>query len=489
MNMNPDQNLDGLFDAKSVAVIGASDSPGKWGFGVLSLLLTNGGREIYAVNRKGGEVIGVKAYRSLREVPGPVDFAVIVSGFRDAPAAMEDCVYKGIKFALIVSGGFSEAGEEGARIEREVVGIARRGGIRFIGPNCMGHLDAHSNFFTIPFKIPVRKGPVAVITQSGNSGVEVLAMGWQMGLGFSKYINSGNEADIHFEDYLEYLGQDEKTKVILGYIEGLREGRRFLKLAGEITQRKPIVVLKAGYSQEGARAARSHSAALSGSDIISDAGFRQTGVIRVEELSDLVDTALTLADQPLPRGRRVAVVSMGGGLGVITTDVLKRRGLEMARFSPKTMDELNSILSERWSHGNPVDPGGDPIITPCVWPLLEDENVDAVMVVGGIGMVGGFSPMMPIPASLRDEHDQLVQAAEREDLADFNRLLEVSGKYQKPVIVASMMSASVAKGGVSEKLERNYPTSYPGPERAAKALARLVEYSEYLGVARGRAQT
>lgn len=293
--MESNLNLAEFFDAKSVAVIGASNVPGKWGFGILSLLLSKGGREVHAVNRKGGEVLGVKAYTSLREVPGPVDFAVIVSSARDTPAAMKDCVSKGVKYAVVIPGGFAEAGEEGARLEREVVEIARRGGIRFIGPNCMGHFDTYSDFFTIPFNFPVTKGPASMVTQSGNSGIAVFALAWQSGLGFAKYVNSGNEADIRFEDFLEYLGRDEQTKVILAYVEGLRDGRRFLKLAREITRRKPIVILKAGRSDDGARAARSHSAALAGSDAASAAAFKQAGVIRVEEIGDLVDTALALS--------------------------------------------------------------------------------------------------------------------------------------------------------------------------------------------------
>jgi acyl-CoA synthetase (NDP forming) len=478
------QSLRRLFDAQSVAVVGASNTPGKWGFGILSLLLQKGGRQVYAVNRKGGSVLGVRAYRSLREIPEPVDLAVLVTAAPDTPAAMEDCVSRGVRAAVVISGGFAETGEDGARLERRVVEVARRGGIRFIGPNCMGHFDTFSVLFTMPFKMPVRQGPVSMVTQSGNSGVGVLTMGWETGLGFAKYLNSGNEADIHFEDFLEYLGQDEDTSVIIGYIEGLREGRRFLKLASEISRQKPMVVLKGGRTSEGSRAARSHSAALSGSDEVSRAAFRQAGLIQVEELSDLVDTALALASQPLPRGRRIGLISMGGGLGVISTDALKKRGLEMARFSSRTMDRLNSILSDRWSRGNPVDPGGDPIIYPCIWPVIEDENVDAVMVVGRVGMAGGLAGIMPVPDMLKADYDRLMVDAEEKELADLDRLLEMRKRYGKPVVVTRMLSGSITEGRVSSKLRDDHLYPYPSPERAARSLARLVEYSEYLGMAR-----
>jgi acyl-CoA synthetase (NDP forming) len=479
-------DLDGLFDAKSIAVIGASGTPGKWGFGILSIILMKqGDRKVHVVNRNGGEILGLKAYRSLREVPGPVDCAVIATAAQHTAAVMEDCADKGVKFAVLFPGGFAEIGEEGARAEREVAGIARQGGVRIVGPNCMGHFDAYSGFFTLPYKLPVKAGEVSVITQSGNSGVAVLSMLYKQGLGLSKYVSSGNEADLHFEDYLEYVGRDERTKIVLGYIEGLREGKRFLELAGEISRKKPIVILKAGRSDEGARAARSHTGALAGMEAVTAAAFKQAGVIRVGEIDDLVDTAQAFAGQPLPRGRRVGLLSMGGGLGVISTDALRSHGLEMAQFSRKTMEQLDSVLSSRWSRGNPVDPAGDPRPYPCIWPLLEDENVDAVMVVGGVGVVGGLATLLPVHPSLKDDYTRLVEVAEREEMDNFNRLLELRDRYQKPVVIARTVSGVMVEetSGIAEVMKRNYLTPYPGPERAASALARLVEYSEYLGIA------
>ncbi len=483
---SPALDLDGLFDASSVAVIGASGKPGKWGFGILSIILMKKGeRKVYAVNKRGGEVLGLKAYQSLREVPEPVDCAVIATAAEDTAAVMEDCVHKAVKFAVLFSGGFSEVGGEGVRAEREVAEIARRGGIRIVGPNCMGHFDAYSGFFTLPYKLPVNAGEVSVITQSGNSGIGMLAMLHKVGLGISKYVSSGNEADLHFEDYLEYFGRDARTKIVLGYLEGLREGRRFLELASTITRDKPIVILKAGRSGEGAQAARSHTGALAGTEAVTAAAFRQAGVIRVDEINDLVDTALAFAGQPLPRGRRVGLLSMGGGLGVISTDALRSHGLEMARFSEKTIEKLDSVLSNRWSRGNPVDPAGDPRPYPCIWPLLEDENVDAVMVVGGIGVVGGLATLLPVHPSLEGEYALLMQDAEREELANFDRLIEMRDKYRKPVVIARTVSGVMVEetSKVFEKMQQHFMTPYTSPERATRALARLVEYSEYLGIA------
>ena len=481
------QHLDYLFNPQSVAVIGASSIPGKWGCDILNLLLTRGERKVYPINKNRAEVLGVKAYSSIREAPGPVDFAIITVSAETLPAAMEDCVQKGVKTALVISGGFAEIGVDGAKLEQEVVEIARRGGIRFIGPNCAGHLDTSSELFTAPYLPPMRKGPVAFVSQSGNLGLPVLAMGYEAGLGFSKYVSSGNEADLHFEDYLEYLGQDEETRLIMGYVEGLREGRRFLELSREITKKKPVVIMKVGRTDSGARAACSHTAALSGSDEICDVAFKQSGVIRVEEVRDLVEAALVLLSQPLPRGKRVAVLTVGGGLGVVAADALRRYGLEVPPLSPATMERLDSVLSGRWSRGNPVDGSGD-LSYPGLLPLLEDENIDAVIIAGPVWAPVGFSAFMSTPPWERDnlaDLDQVLQGVEEESLRNLEVTMQLMKQHQKPVVLSVWVTDDVKSGELYKKLERNYLTPYPTPDRAAKALARLVEYSEYLGIAGG----
>src|SRR4030042_667013 len=210
-DMNLEQQFQYLCNPGSGAVIGASNNMEKWGFNILNILVTKGGRRVYAVNRKEGEVQGMRAFKSVREISEPVDLAVITVPFLDIPAAMRDCVQKGIKAAVVISGGLAETGEEGARVQEQVVKIARSGGIRFIGPNCMGHFDTSTNLFTVPYLPPVKRGSLGVITQSGNASQTIIHQASEVGLGFSKYISSGNEADLHFEDYLEYLGRDDET--------------------------------------------------------------------------------------------------------------------------------------------------------------------------------------------------------------------------------------------------------------------------------------
>jgi len=221
------QELDCLFNPKSVAVIGASSFLGKWGYNLLSRLIsTRSGIQVYAINDREAEVLGLKAYNNILDVPEQVDMATITVPHKHLPEVMRDCARKGVKVAIVISSGLAECGAEGAKLEQELVEIARLGGVRLVGPNCLGHFDTYSRICTLGFSPPVRKGNVALISQSGNSGQSVLNYGFQTGLGFSKFISSGNEADLHFEDYLEYLADDDKTSVILGYVEGLREGRR-----------------------------------------------------------------------------------------------------------------------------------------------------------------------------------------------------------------------------------------------------------------------
>lgn len=477
--MNLIQQLDDLFNPGAVAVIGASNTMGKWGYNIQCLLMSDKSREIYAVNKNEAEVIGRKAYPSVVDITDNVDLAIITVPFKDVPAAMEDCVRKRVKSVIIISGGLAETGEEGAEIERQAAEIGKRGGLRFIGPNCMGYFNTASGINTVIFLPPVTKGPVALISQSGNSGQSIITSASEMGLGFSKYVSSGNEADLRFEDYLDYMAQDDDTKLILGYVEGFREGKRFFKLAKEITKTKPIVIVKAGRTQDGARAARSHTATLAGSDEISDAALRQVGVIRVDEIDELIDVSLLLLGQPLPRGKRVGILSIGGGMAVMAADAVTEQGMELAIFSPATIERLDSLLSRRWSHGNPVDIGGDRFNYECLWPLLEDENVDAVLLISPTA-TRSFIDWFAVYAPWLTNLDNLRKVVEEQDLRELEKVKEMMVKHDKPVVFCSMGITVVREGKVYRYIEQNHLVPFATPHRAAKALARFIEYSEYL---------
>jgi len=361
-------HFEALFNPESVAVVGASNAFEKWGAGVFSSVLrTSSVKRIYPVNNKTKEVQGVKTYPTVRDLPEPVDFAAIVIPFNSVLQVVQDCVARGVKAALIITAGLGETGPEGAKLQEEVVNTARAGGLRFVGPNCMGHFSTANSFSTVRMGAPMEKGEIAVISESGGFAGHILQCGAEMGVGFSKFVSTGNEADLHFEDFLEYLAQDDETKVITAYIEGLREGKRFFKLAREITKKKPIVVVKVGKTGAGVRAARSHTSAVAGSDLVYEAMFKQAGVIRVDEVEELFDVASALLRLSLPKGNKVGILTYGGGFGCVASDACEKAGLDVAPLSPQTIERLNEVLPERWPHANPVDTVGYGFVTyPCL---------------------------------------------------------------------------------------------------------------------------
>jgi acyl-CoA synthetase (NDP forming) len=480
-----------IFDPKTVAVVGASNALDKWGAGIFSRVLRSPSvKRAYPVNKTSAEVQGVKAYPTVRDLPESVDFVAIVIPYPDVPEVVRDCVATGVKAGLIITAGLGETGEEGAKLEKEIYETAHQGGMRLVGPNCMGHFNTANDFSTLRMPIPVPKGSVGVISQSGGFAMNILMAGLEAGTGFSKFVSVGNEADLHFEDFLEYLANDSETKVITGYIEGLRKGREFFDIASELTKRKPIVVVKVGRTEVGAKAARSHTSAIAGTDAIYDAMFRQAGVIRVNEIEELFDVALALLHQPLPRSNRVGILTGGGGLGCVTSDACARLGLNVAPLSPKTIEKLDQVLPARWPRANPVDTvAAGPVTYPCLWPLLEDKNLDSLLVIGGIGPMPmrAMSSMSMASLQQADNAPDFIERAERmfqehqqEEMRNLDRLFEYMDKYQKPVLVFGMNPTMLNESPIYTKLRERGLAIYPSPERAAKTLAYLVQYSKYL---------
>jgi acetyl coenzyme A synthetase (ADP forming)-like protein len=477
------EQLKPLFYPKSVAVIGASNNPAKWGFSIFNDLLVKGFKgDLYPVNKNEERISGITCYKSVKDVPKPVDLAVIAVPAKIVPPIMKECVEKGVKTAVIISAGFGEAGREGQKLEEEVVRIARQGGIRFVGPNCFGIINPFSNLSTTglmslyitPY---VPKGDIAFITQSGNLGTFMLKLAFERGFGISKFVSSGNEADLHFEDYLEYMAEDPNTKVILGYVEELRESRRFFEMAKKITEKKPIVILKAGRTKTGHKAAKAHTGALTGSDHVYGACFKQAGVIRVREIQDLFDVAITLVSQPLPKGNRVGIVTGGGGFGVVATDMCEELGLEISQLTQETMQKLNQRLPPRWSHSNPVDMVGTMEYSyVCIGTLLKDENVDSVLAISSVGSPSKIFDQYP-PAI----RNQLAKFAEMmvewESTRGVVGLIERIKKYQKPVILAAPPTSREESEAIRE-FEKNGIVVHSTPENAIKVLAYITKYAE-----------
>jgi acetyltransferase len=477
------EQLKPLFYPESVAVIGASNNPTKWGFSVFNDLLVKGFKgSLYPVNKNEEKVSEITCYKSVKDAPKPVDLAVIVVPAQIVPTVMEECVEKGVKTAIVITAGFREAGMEGEKLEQEILRIARQGGIRFVGPNCFGVINPFSNLSTTglmslyitPY---VPKGSIAVITQSGNLGTFILKLAFERDFGISKFVSSGNEADLHFEDYLEYMAEDPDTKVIVGYVEDLKEAHRFLEMAKKIAEEKPIVILKAGRTKTGHEAAKAHTGALAGSDNVYEACFKQTGVIRVKEIEDLFDVAVTLASQPLPKGNRVGIVTGGGGFGVLAADLCEELGLEIAPLTQETMQKLNQRLPPRWSHSNPVDLVGTMEYSyVCIGTLLKDENVDSVLALSSVGSPSKIFDQYP-PA-LKNQLAELAEIMKQwESTLGITGLIERIKKYQKPVILAAPPISREESEAIRE-FEKNGIVVHPTPERAIKILAYLTKHAE-----------
>jgi len=345
-----------LFNARSVVLIGASSNPGNWGHVMLKNLI-NGGFEgnIYPINPDTDELLGKKVYKTLAEVPETPDLAVIAVPPQAVPGAMRACTDKGIKAAVVITAGFAELGDEGRRLQDQMVETARANGMVMVGPNCNGIMSPWAKLYVDFPSFHVPPGSMAIVCQSGGVVDGLARQSMIKGLGCSLCVASGNEADLHMEDYLAYLADDPRTSVILCYIEGFKDAGRFYRIVREVTKKKPVVACKAGRTQAGAKAAMSHTASIAGSDEIFDGICKQAGVLRAKNLHHLFNVGTAFMNQPLPKGRRIGIVTAGGGWGVMAADECVSLGMEMARLPDETIKRLDAFLPAWWNRGNPVD--------------------------------------------------------------------------------------------------------------------------------------
>lgn len=352
--------VEAFFKAGSVAIIGASSTPGKIGYEVVRSLVEGGYKGfIYPINPRAEEVLGLKCYRSILEVPGSVDLAVFTLPPSLIPRVMDECGLKKVKGVIIISGGFKELGPEGERLEGEVVEKARRYGMRVIGPNCIGVFDGRTRLQTF-FQSHDRMlrppaGDIAFLTQSGTFGTVILEWAAEDGLGVSKFVSYGNRCDVDEAELIKYFEADPETKVIAIYMEGLGDGRRFLQASKEVCRKKPIIVLKAGRTEEGSQASKSHTGWMAGNKQVYEAAFKQGGVIAASNLEELFDMAKALTLQPAPKGDRVAMVSNGAGPMVMAVDSLKEKGLKLAELSGEVKEEMRKLFPPFYNVNNPID--------------------------------------------------------------------------------------------------------------------------------------
>ena len=446
-----------FFKPAGVALIGASSNPGKLSYGILTNMLQYGYRgNIYPVNPARTEILGHKCYRDVRSVPEPVELAVIILPAPVIPEIVEDCGLRGIKSVIIISGGFREVSKAGAKLESKMVNIARRFGMRLIGPNCVGTVDLYSGLNTTFIKGLPESGPIGFVSQSGAVCGGVVDYFQEKGFGFSHLISLGNEADINETDMIEYLGNDSNTKVIAIYTESIRDGERFLRVADKVGRLKPIVILKAGRSEAGTRAVSSHTGSLAGSYAAYKAAFDQAGVLEAESVVELINCAQSLAYQPLPENNRVAIITNSGGPAALGSDSLASNGMRMAELSDETRAKLRDYLLPAAQVGNPVDMLGGANYKEYMMALstvLEDEDVDAVISI-------------LVPQAIINP-EEVAQS-----------IVDVSKSSNKPVLAVMMGEKSISDA--RKILTRNKVPMFDMPESTGKAMGMMWQYKKHL---------
>jgi acetyltransferase len=449
---------DPFFNPSSVAVVGASRKPGKVGHEIVRNILNSGYKgAVYPINPEASEILGLKCFPSLVDVPGPIDLAIVAVPASVVLKISEDAAKKNVKGLIVLSAGFKESGSEGARLERELMAICQKSGIRVLGPNCLGLIDTHTPLNASFAPEMPKVGNIAFISQSGALGTAVLDWALTQDIGFSKFVSLGNKADINETDMIEALIDDSHSKVILLYIEGVSDGDRFLKVAKEASMRKPIAVLKSGISQAGARAASSHTGALAGSDIAFNVAFHEAGLIRVETTAELFDLAEVLSTQPIVNGPNVAIVTNAGGPGILATDACEKYGLRLAPMSPEVVAKLRERLNPASGFFNPVDILGDASPAEYQFALetvLGSEDVHEALVI-------------------------LTPQAMTQPLETAKAIIEARKNHEDKPLVASFLGGSSVQEAV-RFLEKKGIPNYEFPESAIRALSSLVKYGQRL---------
>jgi len=474
------QHFEAMFSPRSVAMIGASKKPAKWGFMIINNIVMGGYKgRLYPVNPGESEIFGMKSYKNLKEIDDSVDLALVAVPSKSVLQTIDECCEKGVKVSIVITAGFSEASEEGGNIEKEIVAKSRGAGMRIVGPNTMGVFSAASSLHALMPPVRPKFGRISFISQSGNIGTQMLGLGQKRGIGFNKFVSSGNEADLKCTDFLRYFGDDPGTDVIVMYIEGLEDGKEFFDAARSITKKKPIIFFKSGRTDAGARAAKSHVGAIAGSTEVYDAMLRQAGVIRASTTDEILDFSAAFAGLPIPKGRRVGIISGGGGWGVVAADACASVGLQVPDLTNEVKEKLNKLLPHYWSKGNPIDlvASIDVKSLSGVFSIVpECSNIDGMLMLCIVGVGHLLSTNF---FGLDEKQMKLLRDIAMEvDIKSAKKIIELIEKTRKPMMIAALSSSSESEG--VRILEEHGVPVYDTPERAAKALAKLAEYGEYL---------
>ncbi len=484
----PPPAIHSLFYPRSVAFIGASAQMGKWGHMLVCNTISGGYQgEVYAVNPKGGVIAGKPAFASVVDIPGEIDLAVVTVPAAGIMNLIPQLKAKGVKNMVLITSGFGETGADGKALERQLALEARAAGILILGPNTMGICNPHIHFFCTGTSVRPLAGSTAVVAQSGNMGTQLLAFAEAQGIGIRAFSGSGNEAMITIEDYMEGFEVDELTRTVMLYIESVKQGRRFFESARRVSQKKPIVLLKGGQTRAGNRAASSHTGAMASDTRLFNAVCQQAGIVKVDQPMELLDLSAAFSSLPLPKGNRIAIMTLGGGWGVVTADLCNQFGLEVPDLSAELIAVIDTILPPYWSRSNPIDLVGenDPSIPLTVMEaLLQWNGCDAVI---NLGILGRRIFLKRLADSVenadrsytREFLDDAVHAFVDFENSYIEQIVGLMEKYGKPVFGVSLLTdekdATVYRiNGYDLK-----GVFYETPERAVKAAARMVEYQRF----------
>lgn len=444
--------MDAIFNPKAIAVIGASAEEKKVGNAVLRNLLNGFNGKVYPINPTKSEILSLKCYPTVSAVPDQVDLAVVVIPAKAVAEALKDCAKAGVKGVVVITAGFKEVGGEGVAREKEIVEIVRNAGMKMVGPNCLGVMNTKNKMnasFAAELPPP---GRVAFFSQSGALGVAIIDWALENNFGFSKFVSFGNKADLNETDFLEYFAKDPETDVILGYIEDVVDGMKFLNVAKEVTKVKPVILIKSGATEAGARAASSHTGALAGSDRAFTEAFRKTGIIRAQGIQELFDTAEMFLSRKLPKGRRLLIVTNAGGPGIIAADTADRLGIKLDPMTPASIDAIADKLPSNASLYNPVDVIGDATserYRVVLEQAAKDEAAEGICVI-------------LTPQAMTDV----------ENIADV--VVSVSKTTEKPIFT-TFIGGQRIKNAV-RKLKENQIPNFSDPSVAITAYSKLVDF-------------
>jgi acyl-CoA synthetase (NDP forming) len=478
-----------LFYPKSIAFVGASAKIGKWGH----LLFTNvaAGQyqgEIYLVNPQGGDIAGKKVFKSVTDVPDPIDLAVVTVPAEKVLSLIPEFEKKAIKNVLLISSGFGEVGVEGKALEYELVEKARAAGILIFGPNTMGICNPYISLYCTGTHVRPKAGSTVLVTQSGNLGTQLLAFAAKEDIGIRAFGGSGNEAMITIEDALDGFEIDELTKTVVLYIESIKNGRRFFESAKRVGKIKPVIILKGGRTSAGANAAASHTGAMASDVKVFMAACRQAGVILAESSMDLLDLSAAFSSLPLPKGNRVGLLTLGGGWGVVASDLCVENGMDVPKLSGEVISRINKLLPPFWSHANPIDVVGD--MNPETYMKILEELIqwpecDAIIHMGIIGRIIMIKATLESTITVDNKYNIKFMEDALRHVENFEKQIieltvKLMEKYNKPIMGVYLLNDDKSRTVTDVDGCRYNGVNFISPERAVKALGKMYKYAEWL---------